>query len=50
MLSDYVPGIGPVSGAKLLLLGEAPFINEVKQKKPFVGASGSLLDKILNTA
>lgn len=34
--------------AKIMLVGEAPGADEDKQGKPFVGASGQLLDKILS--
>ena len=37
--STYVPGRGPKDAA-LVVLGEAPGSNEVKQGRPFVGASG----------
>jgi uracil-DNA glycosylase family 4 len=45
----YVPGVGPV-GARILILGEAPAREEVNQKKPFVGASGRELDRLLKDA
>jgi len=40
---------GPVP-AKILIIGEAPGKEEEKQCKPFVGASGSELTKMLNEA
>ena len=35
------------SGADIMLIGEAPGADEDRQGKPFVGASGQLLDKML---
>ena len=37
-------------GAKLLIIGEAPGMQENIQGKPFVGPAGQLLDKILEAA
>lgn len=34
-------------GSKLMLIGEAPGADEDRQGKPFVGASGKLLDKMM---
>ena len=48
-LHKYVPGMGPI-GAKILILGEAPSYEEVAAGKPFVGASGRELDRILKDA
>jgi DNA polymerase len=45
----YVPGIGS-QGAKLMILGEAPSFTEVSMGKPFVGASGKELDRLLQDA
>ncbi len=45
----YVPGHGPI-GAKLMILGEAPAREETIAGKPFVGASGRELDRILKDA
>lgn len=45
----YIPGMGPV-GAKLMILGEAPSYEETAARKPFVGASGRELDRILKDA
>jgi len=45
-MNIYVPAIGNPN-AKLMLLGEAPAIEEERALKPFVGASGRELDKIL---
>jgi len=45
----YVPGCGPV-GAKLMILGEAPAREETFAGRPFVGASGRELDRILADA
>jgi DNA polymerase len=36
--------------AKIMLIGEAPGFNEDKQGKPFVGAAGQLLNKLLASA
>ena len=35
------------SNAKIMLIGEAPGSQEIKQGKPFVGPAGKWLDKIL---
>lgn len=46
--NNYHPVIG--SGdlyAKIMFIGEAPGENEAKQGKPFVGASGRVLDELL---
>lgn len=42
----YVPGKGPNSNVKLLVLGEAPSWQEVEQLQPFVGPSGRELDRL----
>lgn len=42
-----VPPAGPLTLADMAIVGEAPGMNEVKFKKPFVGASGVKLDEIL---
>lgn len=36
--------------AKLMLVGEAPSYNEVREGKPFVGQAGQELDKLLSSA
>ncbi len=41
-----VPGEGPAD-AEIMLIGEAPGYHEDKQGRPFVGASGRLLEKLL---
>ena len=41
-----VPGEGPAD-AELMFVGEAPGYYEDKQGRPFVGASGQLLEKLL---
>ena len=46
MERKYVPGMGPV-GAKFMILGEAPAREETMSGKPFVGASGRELDRLL---
>ena len=45
----YVPGMGN-DEAQLLILGEAPFIHEVNEGKPFVGPSGRELNTLLKDA
>jgi len=45
----YVEGEGP-KGAKLMIIGEAPGAEEERQKKPFVGGAGFLLDSVLKQA
>ncbi len=42
-----VPGEGP-SNAKIMFIGEAPGYHEDRQGRPFVGASGHLLEELLN--
>ena len=44
-----VPGVGP-QGAKIALVGEAPGRDEEQAHRPFVGASGRLLDQMLANA
>lgn len=44
----YAPPQAPWNG--VLLVGEAPGAEEVKQNRPFVGRSGQLLDKALTEA
>lgn len=41
-----VPPEGPVSGAKVVFLGQDPGHQETKQGKPFVGPTGARLDHI----
>jgi uracil-DNA glycosylase family 4 len=43
----FVPSDGPEQ-ADLVVIGEAPGINEVSKGKPFVGDSGQLLDVVLD--
>jgi len=46
-LSDrFVPGEGPVD-AKVMIIGQAPGRNEDVQKRPFIGASGKFLDRLI---
>ena len=47
--TNAVPGEGPPD-ARVVLIGEAPGQNEDKHGRPFVGAAGQLLDKLLPTA
>jgi len=42
-----VYGEGLVSSVKICLVGEAPGSEEVKQGRPFIGPSGSLLFRLL---
>ncbi|MEI8307376.1 MAG: uracil-DNA glycosylase [Chloroflexales bacterium] len=44
-----VPGEGPAD-AKIMLIGEGPGYHEDRQGRPFVGASGQLLDDLLGMA
>lgn len=44
-----VPGEGPAH-AELMLIGEGPGMNEDKQGRPFVGASGQFLTELLAQA
>ncbi len=44
-----MPGEGP-ENAEIMLIGEAPGFNEDKQGRPFVGAAGQFLDKLLASA
>ncbi len=46
--SRFVPGDGPLD-AKVMFIGEAPGANEDRMGRPFVGASGRLLDDLLAT-
>lgn len=43
---EIVPGEGP-SSAKVMLIGQNPGKEEVKQGKPFVGRSGKYLNRLL---
>lgn len=48
--NNYFPVIGHGSyNAKIMFIGEAPGENEAKTGRPFVGASGKLLDKLLES-
>lgn len=49
---DYiqVPGEGPLMDCKICIIGEAPGANEAKLRKPFVGASGQELSRMLHSA
>lgn len=46
---EYVPGAGPTD-TPLMLVGEAPGVNEVNMGKPFVGDGGQELNKYLSLA
>src|SRR3972149_4190434 len=45
----YVPGRGPIS-PKMMIVGESPSYQEVRENQPFVGPSGRELDKLLKDA
>lgn len=49
-MPNYVPGVGPISGAKLMIIGEAPGRFEDEYRRPFVGPTGDLLDDLLEAA
>lgn len=44
-----VPGEGPLD-AEIMLIGEAPGVNEDRQGRPFVGAAGAFLEELLAEA
>jgi len=46
--TQAVPGYGPV-GARIMAVGEAPGETEDREGKPFVGAAGQLLTRLLET-
>jgi DNA polymerase-1 len=46
MKQPFVPSCGP-DQADIVLVGEAPGAWEVKEKRPFVGDAGQVLDKVL---
>jgi uracil-DNA glycosylase family 4 len=46
---SFVNGEGPLN-AKVMIIGQAPGRNEDIQKRPFIGASGKFLDKLINLA
>ena len=48
-MEAFVPGYGP-SDAEVLVVGEAPGAEEVKQLRPFVGPSGVEMTKMLQQA
>jgi len=47
--TQLVPGEGPVT-APVMIVGEAPGAREDAQGRPFVGAAGKLLDRLLGDA
>lgn len=48
MGNNYFPVIGEGShDAKIIFVGEAPGVNEAKTGRPFCGAAGRMLDKLL---
>lgn len=42
----FVPAVGPLD-AEVMLVGEAPGADEVKEREPFVGRAGEKLEEIL---
>lgn len=48
--TNFVPGRGNETSARVMLIGEAPGAVENNARKPFVGPSGILLGKLLNLA
>ena len=45
---NLVPNQSPSQGdIKIMLIGEAPGVNEDRERKPFVGGSGRILDRLL---
>jgi DNA polymerase len=46
---NFVPGEGPLN-AEIMIIGQAPGKNEDKQKRPFVGRAGLLLNDLLKIA
>lgn len=46
---NFVPGEGPLN-PDIMLIGQAPGANEDIQRRPFVGRSGQLLDRLLKEA
>ena len=44
----FVPGVGPLS-ADVMLVGEAPRSQEVREGEPFVGQAGNQLDRALES-
>ena len=47
--TEAVPGEGPTH-AEIMFIGEGPGASEDKQGRPFVGASGKFLDRLLEQA
>ena len=48
-ITGFVPGMGP-NNPSIVLVGEAPGRNEIKLGRPFVGASGKELTKMIELA
>lgn len=48
-MADIVPGYGP-RNAKIIVVGEAPAKNEVREGRPFMGRGGDVLNTILRSA
>ena len=49
-MNRYVPPCGDIGTAEVVIVGEQPGTTEVFKRKPFVGASGSLLRNFLRFA
>src|SRR4026207_1079267 len=49
MKPPYVGGEGPLK-SKLMVIGEAPGATEEQYGKPFIGATGEMLDSMLSSA
>lgn len=47
--TNFVPGVGNVN-SPVVFVGEAPGVNEDRQREPFVGESGKLLNRGLKVA
>jgi uracil-DNA glycosylase family 4 len=48
--NNFLPVIGEGShDARIMFIGEAPGANEAKTGRPFVGAAGKVLEKLLNS-
>lgn len=48
-MTNLVPPFGPTP-ARIMIVGEAPGEEEVRQRRPFIGESGRQLDKMLGEA
>lgn len=50
MICQPIPGFTKIQSPNVMIVGEAPGINECLIEKPFQGMAGKLLDKMLNSA